>query len=717
MDSPIRVLIVEDSEDDAELVEHELRRAGFSPVCRRVETAEEMRGALEQEPPWEIVISDHSMPHFSAPAALETLNESGQDIPLIIVSGSIGEEHAVQAMRSGASDFVLKQSLTRLPAAVRRELADARERGARREAERLLRDAEERFRLLVQQIPGLTYEASLGDRRRTIFVSSQIDSLSGFSQEEWSSDPDFWSRRIFPDDRARVEAELRACVAGGSSFSSSYRILDREERVRWWHDGARVLPGPEPGTAILRGVVVDVTEEMQAEETIRHLAYHDRLTGLPNRTYLEHLLQDRLEEGGKRHSTVAVVALGLLRLTNVTCTLGTRGGEKLVAEVARKLQGALPSPSILGRLGQDRFAVLLPGSGAQDAVETAARSVAAASHPIVIEEIPIEMECAAGAAVSPGHGEEATALLQHAEIALDIASRGGLGVTLYDPAADPYSRARLGLLGDLRKGLESHQLHLEYQPKIDVARGLVSGFEALVRWCHPVRGLVPTLELLEAVEPTGLMMPLTLWILNEALRTCRTWLLDGIQLPVAVNLSARNLDRRDLPAVVQGLLSTWGLDPGMVELEVTESAILANTTCTQETLEGLHALGIALTIDDFGTGYSSLRHLRTIPVSSIKIDRSFVMGMASSKDDEVIVRSSIELAHNLGLRVVAEGVEDKRTLGMLAALHCDEAQGYYLGRPMAASALREWLSSSPYALKTATRSSSPGVMVERARVT
>jgi len=342
--------------------------------------------------------------------------------------------------------------------------------------------------------------------------------------------------------------------------------------------------------------------------------------------------------------------------------------------------------------------VILPDTAAEGAVEIAQGICMAMGKPVVVEGVPLELECVAGVALYPGHGEEAELLLQRASVALDVASRERRGVVLYDPRSDPYSPRRLRILGELRGALETGQLFLQYQPKINLAEGRVSGVEALIRWRHPTLGVLPPGEFLEAVEPTAIMKPLTGWILGEALRSCRSWLSDGLELPVAVNLSARNLDDPQLPDQVLGLLSTTGVPPGLLELEVTESAILSSGNAPREVLERLDALGVTITIDDFGTGYSSLKHLRTMPVSVIKIDRSFVGGMASNKDDEVIVRSSIDLAHNLGLTVVAEGVEDRQTWEMLAARGCDEGQGFLMGRPMDEPQLRAWLDESPYGI-------------------
>jgi diguanylate cyclase (GGDEF)-like protein/PAS domain S-box-containing protein len=695
----LRVLIVEDSEDAALLIEHELSRGGYSPECRRVQTADTMKAALS-EGEWDIVISDHSMPEFSAPESLATLQKAGADIPFIIVSGSIGEDLAVRAMKSGASDFILKDSLKRLPAAVGRELADAQERRARRGAEVLLRQAEERFRLLVEQIPCVTYEAEVDTERRILFVSPQILALTGFPPDIWISQPDFWKTRIHESDRSRVESEISKMRNSGDSFSSSYRVVTRDGPVVWWQDTAHVRRERGKSSVLLRGVVIDITAQVQAEESIRHLAYHDLLTDLPNGTLIDHILGEKIATAGAGDQVLSVLAIRVLRIEEVARTLGTPVGDKLLGEIARIFRNRLPPHGVLGRTRPDGFSLILPGVGADDALRVARDLIEGAGRPILIDGVPVELECAAGLALHPGHGDDADLLLRRAEVALDTAVLDRSDVAMYDAARDPYSPKRLRLLGDLRSALASDALYLEFQPKADLNDSRVRGVEALVRWRHPVFGIVPPGDFLPAVESTALMRPLTRWIINEALRRCRAWMRAGIELPVAVNLSPRNLDDPGLPDQVFTALASWGVPAALLELEITESSLDSGGSRPKEALERFCSAGIKLAIDDFGTGHSSLKRLRSMPVSCIKIDRSFVNAMRSSRDDEAIVKASIELAHSLSLTVVAEGVEDLETWEMLAALGCDQAQGYLISMALSDSALRTWLHSSPYGLVT-----------------
>jgi EAL domain-containing protein (putative c-di-GMP-specific phosphodiesterase class I) len=296
-----------------------------------------------------------------------------------------------------------------------------------------------------------------------------------------------------------------------------------------------------------------------------------------------------------------------------------------------------------------------------------------------------------GVAIWPDHGDDATVLLQRADVAMYAAKESQRGVDVYDPEKDTYSLERLALVGELRTAIERGDLAVHYQPKADVATGRLLGMEALVRWHHPRHGNVPPEEIIAIAEQTGLIRPLTLWVLNQALRQCRQWRRDGRPFDVAVNLSIRNILDTELPADVLRLLTDLGLPASSLTFEITETAIMNDPVRTVAVLGRLRSMGVRLAIDDFGTGYSSFSHLRRLPVDEIKIDKSFVQHLATDQSDLVIVRSIVDLGRNLGLRVVAEGVEDEAAWRELAMLGCDVIQGYILTRPLAPAQLDAWL--------------------------
>ncbi len=301
-----------------------------------------------------------------------------------------------------------------------------------------------------------------------------------------------------------------------------------------------------------------------------------------------------------------------------------------------------------------------------------------------------------GISVYPYHGDAPSILLSRADVAMRQAKSEVSGFCIYEPGHDPYSRRRLGRLGELRNAIAHHELVLYYQPKIDLVSGKVMGVEALVRWPRTDKNMVSPVEFIPLAEQTGLIRPLTLWVLEQAVRQCGNWRASGIDIKVSVNLSARNLLDSTLPDILMKMLADLQVTSDSLMLEVTESAVMLHPERALKILTQLHEMGACLSVDDFGTGYSSLAYLRKLPVCEVKIDQSFVFGMVKNENDAIIVRSTIDLAHNLGLKVVAEGVEDQETLHMLAALGCDTGQGYFFARPMPADDLSRWLSESPW---------------------
>ena len=343
--------------------------------------------------------------------------------------------------------------------------------------------------------------------------------------------------------------------------------------------------------------------------------------------------------------------------------------------------------------------MLLPATGVEGAIKAANQALKALEEPFVLGVLTLDMGASIGIALWPDHGEDADALLQRADIAMYMAKQSHDGYTVYSSERDETSPRRLALMGELRHAIDDNQLFPLYQPKINLQSGRAVGVETLVRWRHPNLGVIPPDQFIPLAEQTGLIKPLTIWVLTAALRQCRLWLEAGLEFSVAVNLSVRNLLDPQLPTQVGELLKICGVAPKFLELEITESIIMADPAHAMEVLAELRKMGIGLSIDDFGTGYSSLGYLKKLAVDEIKIDKSFVKEMAHNEDDTAIVRSTIDLAHNLGLKVVAEGVESQETLDRLAALGCDEAQGYHISRPIPAPELTRWMNESPWGLK------------------
>jgi diguanylate cyclase (GGDEF)-like protein len=425
-----------------------------------------------------------------------------------------------------------------------------------------------------------------------------------------------------------------------------------------------------------------------ASRQLRHQALHDALTDLPNRT----LLHRRAERALRGDGLGAMLLIDLDRFKEVNDTLGHDHGDELLVEVAARLQGALRRGDTLARLGGDEFAVLLDGVPDRVAVvELAARLQDALRRPFALRDVAVELEASVGIALYPEHGTTVGVLLQRADVAMYDAKRGRRGVATYVEERDPYSADRLGLLAELRRALEHGELVLHYQPKVDLASGDVTGVEALVRWQHPTRGLLPPDEFVPLAERTGAVADLTRWVVDTALAQHRSWRDQGVDLPVAVNLAAANIVDLTLPERIAELLARHEVSGDRLECEISEHTVMGDPLRATEVLVRLRRLGVRLSLDDFGTGHSSLAYLKRLPLDEVKIDRSFVAGMAEDENDAVIVRSTIDLARNLGLAVVAEGVETAEVMRGLADLSCDTAQGFHVSRPLPAERLLPWL--------------------------
>jgi diguanylate cyclase (GGDEF)-like protein len=425
-----------------------------------------------------------------------------------------------------------------------------------------------------------------------------------------------------------------------------------------------------------------------------HDALHDTLTGLPNRKMLLNKVTAAIADADRGGHEVGLFLLDLDRFKDVNDTLGHHVGDELLTHVGARLASVLRPEDTVARLGGDEFGVLLPVvKGPAAAEEVADRIRAALTQPFVLHDVALDLEASIGIALYPAHAADADALMQRADVAMYHAKETRSGIETYDSDRDPHSTQRLSLFGQLRRAIEDGELVLHYQPKVDLGTGEVSGVEALVRWQHPERGLLSPDTFVPLAEQTGLMKSLTANVLEQALRQTAAWVDGGLRVRMAVNVSARDLHDDTFCARVHEALERTGVPASFLELELTERVVMADPQRAMENLTALSRLGVRLSLDDFGTGYSSLAYLRRLPVTEIKIDKSFVLRMDVDDEDATIVRSTIELAHGLGLRVIAEGVETAETWQRLADLGCDAAQGYFLSRPHPAAVVTDWLSA------------------------
>ncbi len=431
-----------------------------------------------------------------------------------------------------------------------------------------------------------------------------------------------------------------------------------------------------------------------ASRRLRHLALHDDLTGLPNRTLLYERMEDAIAAAGRSGELAGLLLIDLDRFKEVNDTLGHDHGDRLLEDVAVRLRTVVRRGDTLARLGGDEFAVLVRGVPDRSAVvELAGRLQDALARPFTLNGVVAVLDASVGIAYCPDHGRDVHILVQRADVAMYEAKRGGTRIETYSEERDPYSAERLGLLAELREAIQAGQLVLHYQPKVNVGSDLVLGVEALVRWNHPTRGLLPPGDFVPLAERTGAIGDLTRWVLDSAIAQCSEWRQAGLDLAVAVNLAAPNIVDSGLPDLVEELLRRWDVPGDRLECEISEHTVMADPHRALDVLERLRALGVRLSLDDFGTGHSSLAYLKRLPLDEVKIDRSFVMGMTDDSNDAAIVASTIDLARHLGLEVVAEGVETEEILRDLADLSCDVAQGFYLSRPLPPEQLRDWLAA------------------------
>jgi diguanylate cyclase (GGDEF)-like protein/PAS domain S-box-containing protein len=538
----------------------------------------------------------------------------------------------------------------------------------------------------------------LGRDGRAVEANPALEQMLGYSASELRELR--FREYMHHEDLDRAQLLFRDLIQGQrESFQLEARYSRKDGELVWAHVRAALERDQDGEPAFAVTMIENITKRKRAEaELIRqaelneHQALHDPLTGLPNRVLFGERIAHAITHAERRDTRLAILMMDLNRFKEVNDSLGHQAGDELLKVVGDRLRGALRASDTVARLGGDEFGLLLPEpSENDDVVAVIERIRHALERPIYVQELPLAIEASIGIAVFPDNGRDAELLIQRADVAMYAAKQESAPFCFYDPTADEYDPTRLTLVAELRRAIDERELVLHYQPKAVLEDGEVRSVEALLRWQHPDQGLIFPDSFIPVAQETGLIRPLTLYVVDEALRQCRAWRDEGLELSISVNLSMRNLLDLEFPEQVAGLLRHWEVDASQLELEITESTMLANPSRTKAVLGELHALGIKLSIDDFGTGYSSLAYLRRLPIDEIKIDRSFVMRMDEEADDVTIVRSTIDLGRNLGLEVVAEGVETQAIWDKLRDLGCNVAQGYFLSRPVPPEKLQAWL--------------------------
>ncbi|HET7362655.1 MAG TPA: EAL domain-containing protein [Burkholderiales bacterium] len=498
-----------------------------------------------------------------------------------------------------------------------------------------------------------------------------------------------------------VAGSLAACVVGSIFIARSVAkpLSALSEMTRRIEQGNYAQPVEVAGPAEVGELAerFNVMREAIAarEEQVTRLAYRDPLSDLPNRTLYNDRLHMALQAAKRTKSELTVLVMDLDRFKNINDTLGHRIGDEVLRQVASRISGLVRKSDTTARLGGDEFAVLLISAGVEEASAVAAKIGAALEMPITVGQHSLDVGASIGIAAFPLHGEDVETLMRRADTAMYAAKRANAGVAIYEPRTHELREDQLSLLSELRRALEGNELRLFFQPKVSLGRGDITGVEALVRWVHPTKGMIPPDRFIPFAEQTGFIRSITTWVIDAAARHAAQWRDAGRPLKVSLNISVHDLLNPQLVDLLLGALERHDLPAPLLCLEITESGVMQDAARAIDLLRRLHALGVGCAIDDFGTGYSSLAYIKQLRVDELKIDRSFIRNLVSDAKDRAIVLSTIDLAHNLNLGVVAEGVEDQASADLLRELGCDEMQGYLIAKPLEPAALDTWLATRP----------------------
>ncbi len=695
MNEPLNVLIIEDSELDATLVLRELRRGGFNPIWERVQTAEELNAALNSHT-WEVILSDYRLPRFNAPAALSIVKQSQKDIPFILVSGTIGEVSAVEMMKAGAHDYVMKDNLNRLPEAVRRELRDVQARTERKQAQNM-------FETLASNIPGMIYSlVQYADGSVAFeYVSVGCLSLLELTPDQVLENISFCVEQIHISDLEGCYVAAKQSLQTLNQSSYEWRIITPSGKLKWVQTNARPEIR-ENGDIVWHGVLLDVSDRKQAQELLIHNGLHDPLTNLPNRTLLEERLELAIHRANRVESYhYAILFLDLDRFKVINDSLGHLAGDELLKMVAQKLKNHLRDIDLVARLGGDEFVILLEDiNGLEKAMQVTERILQDFQTSLIINNSEVVIGTSIGIVFGTKDYHRASNLLRDADIAMYQAkAQGRNSYKIFDAQMHTKAVKRLTLETELRQALKKGEFIVYYQPIFDIFSGKIIGFEALIRWQHPTRGFISPGEFIPLAEETGLIVPIDHWMFSTACQQLATWKIKfphRFPLKISINLSVQDIRQDCLLENIDEILKETGLDGEYVTLEITETMLIENIHKTIDLLKQLKLRKNQISIDDFGTGYSSLNYLHLLPADNLKIDGSFVNQMQEGNRNYQVVNTIITLSNQLGLTVVAEGIETVQQLQWLQQLGCEFGQGYLFSKPLPAEEIETHFFKNKY---------------------
>ncbi|MEQ6342822.1 MAG: EAL domain-containing protein [Gammaproteobacteria bacterium] len=687
-DCPLHILLVDDNPDDRALVMRVLGREYPDSYVREITGAPGLDQALT-EGGFDLVITDYQIRWTDGLAVLRAVKMSWPHCPVIMFTATGSEEVAVAAMKADIDDYIIKSPdhIGRLVVAVNAALNQARQR-------RALLDAELRYRGLFDGVPVGLYQTTPDGQ--ILDANPALLQMLGYQDLDALRAHNVLNLCVHPEGFQRLQDKM--LQQGGKTSGFVAQLRRHNGDIIWVEISSRVVSGVTGQVLYHEGAIQDITERRHAEARIHHLAHHDDLTGLPNRVMFKQRLEQAIIEAERRGRVLAVLLLDMDRFKTINDTLGHGVGDALIQVVAKRLRACMREVDTVSRLAGDEFAVIVPDlAHAEDAARVAQKILDSFAYSFRVGEYELFMSASIGIALFPLDGDTPEALLKNVDTAMYHAKEQGRSAyQFYAAAMNAKAFERLALENALRHALERNEFLLHYQPQVDLESGEIIGMEALIRWRHPELGMISPLQFIPIAEDTGMISPIGEWVLRTACLQNKAWQNQGLPpVRMAVNLSARQLRQSNFIGTVAQILQKTGLEPCYLELELTETMLMQNAETAITTLNALDAMGIDISIDDFGTGYSSLGYLKRLPINTLKIDRSFVSDIPADHDDAAIAMAIIAMAHNLGIRVVAEGVETAEQRVFLVEHHCDAMQGYYFSRPLPADEAARLLVSSP----------------------
>lgn len=699
MDNQVNILMLEDEPLDAELVWQTLGSGTFSFTGKLVDSRSAYCKELKSFSP-DLILSDYNLPAFDGMEALKIAQRECPDIPFIFISGILGEDRAIETLKSGATDYVLKDNLSRLKPAVERALSEAEEHAKLQKTEKALKDSEERYALAAQGANDGLWDWDLNTD--VIYFSPRWKEMIGFKDNEIGNFSEEWLNRLHEDDIKRVNEAFRKHKKGHTpQFKCEYRIKHRNGSYRWVLSRGICIRDESGKAYRMSGSQTDITHQKRAEKQILFDAFHDGLTRLPNRTlFLDHLGRSIERVKRSKQYLYSVLMLDFDEFKKVNDSLGHKAGDRLLVDISKRLQMSLFPGDTIARIGGDEFAILADDlNKAQDTDRVAVKIKAQLSKAFELDGQKIYMTVSIGIAHGSNKYKRPEDLLRDAETAMYHAKTLGKARHVeFNSKMHFYLKSRLSIETDLRLAIEQKEFRVYYQPIVSLIDGRVVGLEALLRWQSQKRGMVTPENFIYILEETGMIINIGSWVLAESCSRLQQWQKENSrnsELSLSVNLSPRQLGETGLVREVEMILEKNSLAPHSLKLEITENMIMDRSEYAIGILNQLRSSGVKLMMDDFGTGYSSLSYLHRFPIDVLKIDRSFITDMERKKENVEIVKAIIAMAKNLGMEIVAEGIETIRQLEILQDLNCDYGQGFFFAKPLRAEDVSILLNNKP----------------------